>query len=317
VVGVSSEAVILGLILGVGLWTVFVGLSAPRRQDLTQRLAPYLLDVSARAREIHHPVIDNPVVVFGYLLSPGIVRLMERLDGLSGGGPARQAALARAGSPESLDDFVARRVAVGLVGLALGSAAGALAALGAGGGAAQQATLGAVAGALVGFLSGVGYVDYRLRALVAAREERITEEFPTIIELLGLALAAGDSLPRALARVARRSHGELGQEWSRVISAVELGAPLGQSLRDSAHRVGGPEVTAFVEHLAQALDRGAPLGEVVAAHAKDAKEHYTRALVDKAGKAEVQMLVPMVLLILPITVIFAVYPGLQALQFDF
>jgi len=314
---VSPEAVILGACLGLGLWSLFVSLTALPRASLTHRLAPYLLDVSARARDIHHPVIDNPVLVFGYLLSPGLQAFTSRIDRLSGGGPARAATLARAGSSESLDDFVARRVAMGLVGLAVGSAAGALAVIGAGLGEGQQATLGAVAGALVGFLAGVGYVDYRLRALVAAREERITEEFPTIIELLGLALAAGDSLPRALARVARRSHGELGHEWSRVISAVELGAPLGQSLRDSAQRVGGPEVTAFVEHLAQALDRGAPLGEVVAAHAKDAKEQHTRALVDKAGKAEVQMLVPMVLLILPITVIFAVYPGLQALQFDF
>jgi len=29
------------------------------------------------------------------------------------------------------------------------------------------------------------------------------------------------------------------------------------------------------------------------------------------------MLVPMVLLILPVTVVFAVYPGVQALQFEF
>jgi tight adherence protein C len=40
-------------------------------------------------------------------------------------------------------------------------------------------------------------------------------------------------------------------------------------------------------------------------------------LVDKAGKADVQMFVPMVLLILPVTVIFAIYSGLQALQFGF
>ena len=46
----------------------------------------------------------------------------------------------------------------------------------------------------------------------------------------------------------------------------------------------------------------------------DAQADYSRSLVDKAGKAEVQMLVPMVLLILPITVIFAVYPGMQALN---
>ena len=159
--------------------------------------------------------------------------------------------------------------------------------------------------------------DARLRTEARLRSERMSEEFPTIIELLGLALAAGDSLPRALERVSKRASGELGTEWARVVKIVQLGGSLTETLRESAHRVGVPHVTAFVEHLAQALDRGAPLAEVVRAHSVDAKADYTRGLVEKAGKAEVAMLVPMVLLILPVTVIFAVYPGLQALQFGF
>jgi len=88
-------------------------------------------------------------------------------------------------------------------------------------------------------------------------------------------------------------------------------------LRASAQRVASDRVVAFVEHLAQALERGAPLAEVVAAHSVDARADYSRGLVEKAGKAEVRMLVPMVLLILPVTVIFAVYPGIEALQFEF
>jgi tight adherence protein C len=101
------------------------------------------------------------------------------------------------------------------------------------------------------------------------------------------------------------------------MAQVELGAPLALTLRASAARLGSVRVIAFVEHLAQALERGAPLAEVVAAHSVDAKEDFSRSLVERAGKAEVRMLVPMVLLILPVTVIFAVYPGVQALQFEF
>jgi tight adherence protein C len=81
---------------------------------------------------------------------------------------------------------------------------------------------------------------------------------------------------------------------------VDGGAMLGSALRESALRMGSPPVAAFVEHLAQA-----------------AQADYSRSLVDKAGKAEVSMLVPMVLLILPITVIFAIYPGIQALEIGF
>jgi tight adherence protein C len=172
-------------------------------------------------------------------------------------------------------------------------------------------------GAGITAVAGLGYVDYRLRAQAKARAERIGEEFPTVIELLGLALAAGDSLPRALYRVSSRAQGELGREWASVMAQVELGAALATTLRASAARLGSLRVIAFVEHLAQALERGAPLAEVVAAHSQDAKEDFSRSLVERAGKAEVRMLVPMVLLILPVTVVFAVYPGVQALQFEF
>jgi tight adherence protein C len=306
-------AVVSGLMLGIGVWSIASGLLPARPQDLSHRIAPYLIDVSPAARRMVENTTDDPVMVFGYLLSPALKRVVSRVDSIFGGGTSRADRLARSGTPESPADFAARRVASGVIGLSAGVLVGALGALW----SSERGMVGALAGALVGFVSGVWWVDYRLSKVIVERDQRVQEEFPTIIELLGLALAAGDSLPRALARVARRSQGELGREWARVMNLVDLGAPLAVSLRDSAARIGGGQVSAFVEHLAQALDQGAPLGEVVSAHARDAKEVYTRGLVDRAGKAEVQMLVPMVLLILPITVIFAVYPGLQALQFGF
>jgi tight adherence protein C len=78
--------------------------------------------------------------------------------------------------------------------------------------------------------------------------------------------------------------------------------------------MGVEEIEALVDHLVQALERGAPLAEVVRAHSSDSRLRQLRAVVDRAGKAEVLMLIPLVMLILPITVIFAVWPSLQALE---
>lgn len=307
----SSVALLLGALLGIGLWSVAHSLIPAEKPRWSARLAPYLLDVSPVARDLARTTHDDPVVVFGYLLSPTLQAFLARIDRLVGGSAAGAVAFAGMGSGESAAWFAAKRAASGCLGLALGAIAGGLGAWSSTG----SLLLGAVGGALVGFIAGVWWVDNTVARALKKRNERILEEFPTILELLGLALAAGDSLPRALQRVARRSRGELGREWARVMTVVDLGAPLASTLRESAGRLGAVQVGAFVEHLAQALDQGAPLGEVVTAHARDAKAEYTRSLVDRAGKAEVQMLVPMVLLILPVTVIFAVYPGLQALQF--
>ncbi len=309
-----ATAGLLGLVLGLGLW-ILLEAAWPRRSTRRwdQRLAPYLLDVSQRAREIHFATQSDPIVVAGQLLGPSVTRAIRRIDRALGGRSTQAELFVASGLAGTFEDFRARRTLGALAGCAGGSVAGLLLAAFSGV-PSFQTTIG---GALGGVVMTLWAQDYRLSRAVRERGERIVEEFPTVIELLGLSLAAGDSLPRALARVSRRAHGELGREWARVMALVELGAALTPTLRESARRVSAPHVTAFVEHLAQALDRGAPLAEVVTAHARDAKEEYTRGLVDKAGKAEVAMLVPMVLMILPVTVIFAVYPGLEALQFGF
>jgi tight adherence protein C len=311
---VSALAALLGLGLGLGLWSLLGAmwpLRPGRRWD--ERLAPYLLDISQPARDLYSPPHHDPLVVAGVLLGPSLQRIVIATDRVLGGRDAQAPLFGASGLSGSFESFRARRTVGGMAGVVAGMVLGLLLSL-IGASPPLQSIIG---GGLLGAVVMLWWADRRVSLAAKDRHERITEEFPTIIELLGLALAAGDSLPRALTRVSRRAKGELGAEWARVMALVEVGAPLAPTLRDSAHRVGAPHVTAFVEHLAQALDRGAPLAEVVASHARDAKEEYTRGLVDRAGKAEVQMLVPMVLLILPVTVIFAVYPGLQALQFGF
>jgi hypothetical protein len=73
----------------------------------------------------------------------------------------------------------------------------------------------------------------------------------------------------------------------------------------------------LVDQLLAALDRGSPLAEVLRAHALDAREDSERALLEAAGTREVAMLIPLVFLILPVTVLFAVWPGLMVLQLGF
>lgn len=310
----NSVAVIAAIALGCGLWSLMtVFWPANPHTTWVSRLGPYLLDVSQRARDSHRPVIEDPLVIGGFVVGQGLKTWANTFDRFVGGRDSQAIVFERSGKDESYGLFRTRRSLValgsGAVGLVVGTSVA---------GAAHVSLLsGAFAGGLAGIVVALVVIDSRLNTEARLRSERMSEEFPTIIELLGLALAAGDSLPRALERVSKRASGELGTEWALVVKTVRLGGSLTTTLRESAHRVGVPHVTAFVEHLAQALDRGAPLAEVVRAHSVDAKADYTRGLIDKAGKAEVAMLAPMVLLILPITVIFAVYPGLQALQFGF
>ena len=63
-----------------------------------------------------------------------------------------------------------------------------------------------------------------------------------------------------------------------------------------------------------AMDRGAPLAQVLQEQAVDAREDAKRALIESAGRKEILMLLPLVFLILPLSVLFAVFPGIVMLK---
>jgi len=91
--------------------------------------------------------------------------------------------------------------------------------------------------------------------------------------------------------------------------------PLAQSLNTLAAGMHLPALTRCIDQVAGALEHGTPLAEVLRAQAQDARDDAKREFLEVAGKKEVAMLVPLVFLILPVTIIFAIYPGIFVLQF--
>jgi len=140
-------------------------------------------------------------------------------------------------------------------------------------------------------------------------------EFPTVAELLALAVGAGEGAVGALDRVCRLSHGELAGELRRCLADARAGANLPTALHGLADRTGLPSLRRFVDGVVIAVQRGTPLAEVLRAQAQDVREEGRRALMEAGGRKEIAMMVPVVFLILPVTVLFAVFPGFSFFQF--
>ena len=138
-------------------------------------------------------------------------------------------------------------------------------------------------------------------------------EFPTVAELLALAVGAGEGAVGALDRVCRLSHGELAGELRRCLADARAGANLPTALQGLADRTGLPSLRRFVDGVVIAVQRGTPLAEVLRAQAQDVREEGRRALMEAGGRKEIAMMVPVVFLILPVTVLFAVFPGFHLL----
>ncbi|OJV57852.1 MAG: pilus assembly protein TadB [Cellulomonas sp. 73-145] len=298
----------IGLLGGVGLLLVVLRWPT-RRPPLDSRLAPYLRGRRTESALLRTPVATSPFGVAERLAAPFMAdatRLVGRL-----GSPARELRrrLARAGRTESVEQFRAGQVVWGVLGLAGGLAAALLVGTVRGGSPLALAVLVAVSG-----MSGVLLRDWLLSRQVREREQRILTEMPTVAELLALAVGAGEGAAGALERVVRSTSGALTEELRATLSDARAGAPLTEALDALAGRTGLPALTRFAEGVAVALDRGTPLADVLRAQAQDVREESRRALMEAGGRKEVLMMVPVVFLILPVTVLFAVFPSLVVLR---
>ncbi|MFP5333882.1 MAG: type II secretion system F family protein [Actinomycetes bacterium] len=301
----------LGLVAGLGLWLVLVRLPVMRRPTLDDRLAPYLREVAPPSRLLGRTAVGAPLLLLERLLGPAMTDAARWVERLSGGAASVRRRLDQLGGTRTVESFRAEQVLWGVAGTALGVVAALL--LAARGGVAVLPLLGLV---VVGAVTGVVARDYQLTRQVRRREERMIAEFPTVAELLALSVSAGEGAVGALERVARTCGGELSAELRRTLADARAGASLVQALEGLAARTSLVSLARFVDGVAVAVERGTPLADVLRAQAQDVRDLGRRRLMETGGKKEIAMMVPVVFLVLPVTVLFAVYPGLAVLSVD-
>lgn len=305
----SLIGAVLGLAAGTGLLLTLTRLPAYRRPTLEDRLAPYLRDTARPSRLLDAPASRTPWPTVERLLGPLLVDAARALERALGGSASVRRRLGQLGRGTSVEAFRVEQVVWGGLGLLAGLLV-ALALSARAGGPRGPLLLALV---LLGGAAGVVARDQQLSRAVAARERRLLAEFPTVAELLALAVGAGEGAAAALERVARVSRGELSLELTRAVADARAGASLAQALQALADRTSLASLARFADGVAVAIERGTPLGEVLRAQAADVREEGKRALLEAGGRKELAMLVPVVFLVLPVTVVFALYPGFLGL----
>lgn len=330
---VVAAGALLGLLAGIGLVIVVFRSPPARRVRLADRIDPYLRDTPAPSRLLDDRAgwqtagargadgRDGRDGRFddsrwsGWLPRLGTVEALarpflsdaaRRLDRFLGGRTALTRRLAQAGSRTSIEEFRTQQVVCALVGALLGAFPLFLRALF---GLGPPALVG-IAMVVAGVAGGVVARDWWLSRAIREREDRMLLEFPTVAELLALAVTAGESAIGALERISRLTHGELGGELRLALADARAGATLVQALEGIAQRTSLTPLARFVDGMAVAIERGTPLADVLRAQAVDVREAGRRQLLEAGGRKEIAMMIPVVFLILPTTVIFAFYPAL-------
>jgi len=301
---VSGWGALLGALAAMGILIVVGRARSVRRPSLQARVVPFLRDLPEVAPRTRPPT-SAAAGVFGPVLRSGA----DAVERVLGGAASVRRRLERAGSDRSVHDFRIEQVQWGLAGFAVAAAYGLLRTLADPGSAVSSGVL-----CVIAFVVGLLARDNRLSSQVRTRERRIVAEFPTLAELLALAVGAGEGPVLALDRVVRRSGGELSAELARVLAEVRTGQPVGVAFDALAARTGVPLVARFAAGVAVAVERGTPLADVLHAQAGDVREAGRRELIETAARKEILMMVPVVFLVLPVTVLFAFYPGVLGLH---
>jgi tight adherence protein C len=301
---------VLGLLFAAGV-VVTVRAAPPMRPiRLADRMAPYLGDSSVPSALLAPPSARSaPFLVARRIFGPSLAELVSLIDRFVGGRASVRRRLAGLSADMSVEEFRIEQVLWGTAGtLALGGLAG-LTGLAAG---SLNPVL-VVLGGLAGMIAGVLARDWRLSRQLSARETAMLAEFPVFADLLALSVVAGEAPTDALARACRLTHGELARDLGRALGHTRTGTPLTAALTTVSDATTLEPFARFVQGLVVGIERGTPLADVLRAQAVDVREMSKRALLEAGGRKEISMMLPVVFLILPITVLFALYPGLLTL----
>jgi tight adherence protein C len=301
---------VVGVLFAAGVLLAVRAAPPMRPIRIADRIGPYLGDAPPPSKLLARPTATSaPFTVVRRLFGPAVgdaVGFVDRVVGGSASVRRRLGALSRGGT---IEEFRVEQVVWGVSGMV---GAGLFVVLvGVLRGGVDPVLAGGAA--LLGLVAGVLTRDWYLTRQVQRREAAMLSEFPVVADLLALSVVAGEAPPDALLRVCRLTGGELARDLDAALARERSGIPLTAALSDLAERTTLEPFARFVQGLVVAIERGTPLADMLRAQAADVREAGKRALLEAGGRKEVSMMVPVVFLILPVTVLFALFPALSTL----
>jgi len=153
----------------------------------------------------------------------------------------------------------------------------------------------------VGVLWGVSfmYPDVVLNRKIEDREKEISRKLPDILDLLVISVEAGLGFEQALDRTCTAVPGALSDEFRRMLHEIRIGATRAGALRAMADRSDVAELRGFILAMLQADTFGVSISRLLRSQADEMRIKRRLMAQEKAQKAPVKMLFPLVFCIFP------------------
>lgn len=170
----------------------------------------------------------------------------------------------------------------------------------------------AIGACIYALVLGLFFPFFMISRKITHRQESIQRDLPDVLDLITISVEAGLSFDGALAKLAEKMKGTLVQEFSRVLQEMRMGVTRKDALRAMGDRCGNKELSLFVSALVQADQLGVSIGHVLRVQAISIREKRKQQIEQKANKAPIYILFPLVTCIFPS--LFIVLLGPAVLQ---
>jgi tight adherence protein C len=164
--------------------------------------------------------------------------------------------------------------------------------------------------AVLGFALGWVGPNIVVHRRASQRLENIDLALPGLIDLLVVTLEAGVAFTAALRLASERLTGPLGDELRLTIQEQSLGLSTLEALENWLRRCDTPSVRAFVRAMVQGDKLGVSIGMILRNQAVEIRARQRHTIEEKAQKAPVKILFPLVFLIFPAMFIVILAPAM-------
>jgi tight adherence protein C len=161
---------------------------------------------------------------------------------------------------------------------------------------------------------GFGFLapDRVLERVARARATRMRRGLPAAIDLMVLAVEAGQGVDAAIVETSRGlrvSHPDLAAEFTQLHLELRAEASREDALRNFAARTQDPEIRKFVALLMDTDRFGSSLGPALRTHGRYLRTRFRQLAQERARKVSVKLIFPVFFLIFPSVILVTLGPA--------
>jgi tight adherence protein C len=158
----------------------------------------------------------------------------------------------------------------------------------------------------LGWRSPMTIVDRRARR----RLEDIDYELPELVDILVVTVEAGLGFAGSLQVASERIEGALGDELRLALQQQNMGLTTEEALRQMLERADTPAVRSFVRAVTQGESLGVSIGDILRSLANEMRKRRKSAAEERAQKAPIKILFPLVFMIFPAMFVILLGPAI-------